>query len=175
MSTGRHASSCVITSRPAQPNTKSSNQLSPVEREVLINKFNVGIFFKHDLDIADDEINLETENEAIYTMYIAEDRLLECPRITFRIGEENVSSILDTGCELTLINGNLYDIIKRRGNKYIELPAHLTLVSAFSDKSRWVRKQAILPVKLGNVTIGHDFLVSPQLLTSAVIGVDFFY
>jgi hypothetical protein len=72
------------------------------------------------------------------------------------------------------MNGNLYDKIKQRGNNYLKLPAHLTLESAFSDKSRRVRKQAILPVKLGNVTIGHVFLVSPQLLTLAVIGVDFF-
>jgi hypothetical protein len=38
--------------------------LSPVEREDLIKEFNVGIFFKHDLDLADDEIILGTDNEA---------------------------------------------------------------------------------------------------------------
>jgi hypothetical protein len=109
-------------------------------------------------------------------MYIAEERLQECPRITIKIGEEEVSAILDTGCELTLMNENLYDRIKQRGNKYLELPAqHLTLVSAFNDKSRRVRKQTMLPVKSGDVTIDHVFLVSPQLLTSAIIGVDFFY
>ena len=64
MSTGGHASSYVITSRPAQQNTKNSNILSPVEREDLIKEFNVGIFFKHDLDLADDEIILGTDNEA---------------------------------------------------------------------------------------------------------------
>jgi hypothetical protein len=174
VSTDCHASSCIITSRPAQQNTKSSNQLSRIEREDLIKEFNVGVFFKHDLDLADVEINLGTENKASYTMYIAEDRLQDCPRITIKIGEEKVSAILDTGCELTLMNGNLCDIIKQRGNKYIELPADLTLLSAFIDESRRVRKQTMLRVKLGNVTIGHVFLVSPQLLTLAVFGVDFF-
>lgn len=31
-----------------------------------------------------------------------------------------------------------------------------------------------MPVKLGNVFIDHVFLVSPQLLTSAILGVGFF-
>jgi hypothetical protein len=57
--------------------------------------------------------------------------LQECPTITIKIGEEELSAILDTGCELTIMNENLYEKMKQRGNKYLELPAqHLTLVSA---------------------------------------------
>jgi len=62
----------------------------------------MGVFFRHNLDF--DEINLRTEIEARYKFYIAEEKLQECPRITIKIGEEEVSAILDTGCELTLIN-----------------------------------------------------------------------
>jgi hypothetical protein len=92
--------------------------------------------------------------------------LQECPRIKIKIGEEEVSTILDAGCELTLMKENLYEKIKQRGNKYLELPAqHLTLVSALNDKSRWVKRQIFFPVKLGAVSIDHVFLVSPQLLT----------
>jgi hypothetical protein len=32
-------------------------------------------------------------------------------------------AIIDTGCELTLMNKNLYEKIQKRGNKYLELPA----------------------------------------------------
>jgi beta-glucosidase-like glycosyl hydrolase len=39
--------------------------------------------------------------------------LQECPRITIKIGEEEVSAILDAGCELTLMNENLYEKLKR--------------------------------------------------------------
>jgi hypothetical protein len=72
------------------------------------------------------------------------------------------------------MNEDLYERIKQRGNKYLELPTqHLTLVSAFNDKSRRVKRQIFVPVKLGTVVIDHVFLVSPQLLTSAILGVDF--
>ena len=64
----------------------------------------------------------------------------ECSRITIEIVEEEDSAILDTGCELTLMNENLYEKIKQRGSKYLQLPAqHLTLVSAFNNKSRRVK------------------------------------
>ena len=56
MSAGRHASSCVITNRPAQPKSKNSNNLNSIEREALRNEFNAGVIFKQDADIDDDEI-----------------------------------------------------------------------------------------------------------------------
>ena len=99
----------------------------------------------------------------------------ECPRITIKFGDEEVSTILDTGCELTLTNENLYEKIKQRGNKYLEFPAQQrTLISAFNDKSRWVKRQIFVPVQLGTVFNDHVFLVSPQLLTSAIVGLDLF-
>jgi hypothetical protein len=61
----------------------------------------VGVFFKHNADSDYDENNFETGSEATYTLYIAKEKLQGCPRITIKIGEEEVSTILDTGCELT--------------------------------------------------------------------------
>jgi hypothetical protein len=53
-----------MTNRPAQPNSENRHKLNPVEREALISKFNVGVFFKTDVDLDDDEINLGSESEA---------------------------------------------------------------------------------------------------------------
>jgi hypothetical protein len=72
------------------------------------------IFCRHNADLEYYEINFETESEARYTFYIAEEKLRECPRITIKIGEEEVSAILDTGCELTRTKENLYEKIKQR-------------------------------------------------------------
>jgi len=58
------------------------------------------------------------------------------------------------------MNENLNEKIKPRGNKYLELPAqHLTLISAFNDKSWRVKREIFVPVKLGTVFIDHMFLV----------------
>jgi hypothetical protein len=72
------------------------------------------------------------------------------------------------------VNENLYEKIRQRGNKYLELPTqNFTLVSAFNVKSPWVMKQTLLPEKLGTVPLDHVFLFSLQLLTSAILGTDF--
>jgi hypothetical protein len=61
----------------------------------------------------------------------------------------------------------------KEGTKCLELRAqHFTLVSAFNGKSQWVMKQTLLPEKLGTVSLDHVFLFSPQLLTSAFLGID---
>jgi len=163
---GRHASSPAVRDSTARLN----NTLSPIGREAFVDEFDVASFFKYNAD----EIELKGEGEAKYTFYyIAEDKLHECPGILVGIGGEELSAILDTGCELTLMNEDLYERIKQRGSKYLELPAqHLTLVSAFKDKSRRVKRQIFVPVELCTVVIDHVFLVSPQPLNSAILGVD---
>jgi len=148
--------------------------LSPIETDAFVDKFDVGSFFKYDADEIGEEIDLKGEYKTKYTFYIAEEKLHECRRILVRTGGEEVSAILDTECELTLVNEDLYERIKQRRNKYLELPAqHFTLVSAFNDKSRRVKRQIFVPANLGTVVTDHVFLVSPQLLTSAILGVDF--
>jgi len=58
------------------------------------------------------------------------------------------------------MNEDLYERIKQRENKYLELPAlHLTLVSAFNNKRRRVKWQISFPVKLGTLVIDHVILV----------------
>jgi hypothetical protein len=155
---------------------QNSNTLSSIESKVLVREFKVRVFFKQNAHLDCDEINFGTESEARYTFYIAEEKLQECPRTTIKLGEEVVSAILDTGSELLkLMNENLYETIKQRGNKYLELPAqHLTLIGTFKDKSRRVKREIFVQVKLESVFIDHVFLVSPQLLTAAILGVHFF-
>jgi hypothetical protein len=80
----------------------------------------VGVYFKHYAGLDYGEIDFGTESEARYTFYIAEEKLQGCPRITTKIGEEEVSAILDTGCELTLMHENLYEKIKQSGNNFKE-------------------------------------------------------
>ena len=126
-------SSPTSTNITAQLNTT----LNPADSEVIVDKFNVGEFFEHNANEIDGEIEWEDENKTRCTFFIVEEKVQECPRITVTIAEEKVLAILDTGCELTIMNEHLYEKIKQRGNSYLELPAqHLTLVSAFNDKGK---------------------------------------
>jgi hypothetical protein len=90
------------------------------------------------------------------------------------IGGEEVLALLDTGCELSILNEQLYNKLRHLGLNCLELPTqHLNLVSAFNERSRRIRKQALLEIQIGDSTVDQVVLLSPQLLTDAILGLDF--
>jgi hypothetical protein len=49
------------------------------------------------------------KTEVCYTSYIAESGRHDCPILNIRIGGEEVAALLDTGCEMFIINEQLYN------------------------------------------------------------------
>jgi hypothetical protein len=78
-------------------------------------------------------------------LYISESRRHECPKLKIKIAGEEIQALIDTGCEMSTLNENLYNKLRHAGLKCPELPTqHMNLVSAFKDKSKRVKKQAFL-------------------------------
>jgi len=104
-----------------------------------------------------------------YTLYVAENRRHECPKLFIKILDQKIFALIDTGCELSIMNEHLYG-----GLKCFELPTqHVNLLSAFNKKSNRVKQQAMLDVKIGDFKINQIVLLSPQLLTDAILRLDF--
>jgi hypothetical protein len=67
-----------------------------------------------------------------------------------KILDQDIFALVDTGCELSIMNEHLYNRLRHEGLKCFELPTqHVNLLSAFNIKSNRVKKQAMLPVKIG--------------------------
>jgi hypothetical protein len=148
----------------------SGSQISSQEIKTIIEEFDVAKLYG--------QITLEEEDvHSIYagytTQFIAEDKLKECQKIKFKICREEVSSVLDTGSELSLMSQELYSKLRDKGMN-LELPVqNINLVSAFSDKSRKVKKQAMQTFNFGEVSVEQIFLIAPGLMTEVLLGVDF--
>jgi hypothetical protein len=72
------------------------------------------------------------------------------------------------------MNEHLYNRLRHEGLKCFELPTqHVNLVSAFNKKSNRVKKQAMLDVKIDDFKVNQIVLLSRQLLTDAILGLDF--
>jgi hypothetical protein len=72
------------------------------------------------------------------------------------------------------MNEHLYNGLRHKGFKCLDLPAqNINLVSAFNRKSNRSKKQALLDFKIGNVNINQTVLLSPQLLTDTILGLNF--
>jgi hypothetical protein len=79
----------------------------------------------------------------------------------------------DTGCELSLMNEHLHNRLRHEGPQCFELSTqHVNLLSAF-NKSNRVKKQAMLDISISDFKINQIVLFSPQLLTDAILGLDF--
>jgi hypothetical protein len=114
------------------------------------------------------------EQDVSYTLYIAESKRRECHKLKIGIGGEEISALLDTGCELLILNEHLYNKLRLLGLNCLELlTQYLNLVSVFNDGCKTIRKQALLEILIGDSTVDQVVLLSPQLLTDAILGLDF--
>ena len=106
--------------------------------------------------------------------YVNEEKLNRCPRINISTGNQNIPAVIDTGSQISLMTEELYHKPKSGGVKGLELGVqNAVLVSAFGSKTKRIRMQAMLPICIDDIVLDHIFLISPQLLTQALLGVDF--
>ena len=139
----------------------------------LAENFDTGKFFEVTVNEGEGE-NYEVTDDISYTLYIAENRRIECPKLQITILGEEIQALIDTGCEMSILNENIYNRLKHAGLQCLELPTqHVNLVSAFNDKSKRVKKQALLEVNIGGTKLDQVVLLSGQLLTEAILGLDF--
>ena len=88
--------------------------------------------------------------------------------------DHNIFALIDTGCEVSIMNEHLYNQLKHQGLNCLELPTqHVNLLSAFSNKSNRIRRQALLSFKIEAKDIHQVVLLSPQLVTDVILGLDF--
>jgi len=89
-------------------------------------------------------------------------------------GNQHIPAVIDTGSQVSLLTEELYLKLRSEGVEALELGVqNAVLVSAFRNKTKCIRAQAMLPIRIGDIVADHIFLISPQLLTQALLGVDF--
>lgn len=131
------------------------------------------IFELTTVNIREESADNTVTDDISYTLYIAENRRHECPRL-LKILDQEIFALIDTGCEFSIMNEHLYNRLRHEGLKCFELPTqHVNLLGAFNKKSNRVKKQAMLDVSIGDFKINHIVLLSPKLLTDAILGLDF--
>ena len=102
--------------------------------------------------LASEEDDLEQIDEGLYALFIAENKLQDCPKVKVTIANEEIASILDTGCELCLMSQDLYNKLRANGMRNLELPVqNMKSVGAFNGTTRKVKTQAMLTLKFGEV------------------------
>jgi hypothetical protein len=117
----------------------------------FLENFDVTSFFRHMLNSEEDAANVELDKAVSYMLYIAESKRHECPKLKIILGAEDISALLDTGCDMLILNEQLYNKLRLLGLNCLELPRqHISLISALNERSKRLRKQALLEIQIGD-------------------------
>jgi hypothetical protein len=104
----------------------------------------------------------------VYLHFVNQKNLGSSPQVKFILGTLQYSTILDTGCEASIMSEILYRELKALSCR------HKTLFwsERLAERNR-MRKQVYLTMNFGEVSVDHAFLVSEQLIAPTLIGYDF--
>jgi predicted aspartyl protease len=162
----------------------------PVEsekaREKFINEINDKVTLHNDswpdinLLTTDDTLDrylkedVPSEQDLVFLYYVNENNVETCPQIQILIGNQPCRVLIDTGCQCSIISKELYNKFKARGLYSLELPTqNVVLKSAFTGRTKRVRRQALVKLKINNFSLDQIILISPQLVTPLLLGMDF--
>ena len=114
------------------------------------------------VNISEESADNTVTDDISYTLYVTQNRRHECPKLLIKILGQKIFALIDTGCELSIMNEHMYNRLRHEGLKCFELPTqHVNLLSAFNKKSNRVKKQAMLDVSIGDFKINQIVLLSP--------------
>jgi hypothetical protein len=96
------------------------------------------------------------------------------PQIQILVRNQPCRALIHTGCQCSVISEELYNDFKARGLHSLELPTqNLLLKSAFTSRTKRVKLEALLQLQINNVSLEQIILISPQLVTPLLLGMDF--
>jgi len=91
------------------------------------------IFELTTVNIREESADNTVTDDITYNLYIAENRRHECPRLLIKILDQEIFALIDTGCELSIMNEYLYNRLRHEGLKCFELPTqHVNVLIAFN-------------------------------------------
>jgi hypothetical protein len=105
---GRTTSTYEITTSVPKPKLTHEQYAGYAEMNTSKNKdilenFNVAPFFRRALNLEEDAADGKIEEDVSYTLYSAESKRHEWPKFKIMIGAEEISALLDTECELSIL------------------------------------------------------------------------
>jgi hypothetical protein len=92
--------------------------------------------------------------------YVNKEKLNICPRVPICIGNQHIPAVIDTGSQISLLAEELYYKLRSEGVEGLELGVqNAVLVSAFGNKTKRIRVQAMMPIRIDDIVVDHIFLI----------------
>jgi predicted aspartyl protease len=83
-------------------------------------------------------------------------------------------AVLDTGAEISLMPEKIFKDLLAKGVKAPQLPVvNWALTTAFGNKTKRIRRQALIEFEIDGVKYEQVFMISPNLEPDAILGINF--
>ena len=104
------------------------------------------------------EEHIPDNDESLYMFYVNEKKRNSCPRVQICIGNQRIPAVTDTGSQISLLSEELYHELRSEGVKGLELAVqNAVLVSAFGNKSKRIRVQAMMTICIDDIVVDNIF------------------
>jgi hypothetical protein len=105
---------------------------------------------------------------------INESNLKGCPRVVLEIVDREVTAILDSGAEISVMSEEVYNNLVAGGLQPFHFPVTGgVLISAFGARSKRIRKQALIQFKIDDVCPEQVFMIAANVMADAILGANF--
>ena len=89
-------------------------------------------------------------------------------------GNQPCRALIDTRCQCSIISEERYNEFKAKGLDSLELPMqNVVLKIAFKGRTKRIKWKALVKLQINNVSLDQIILISPQLVTPLLLGMDF--
>ena len=88
-------------------------------------------------------------------------------------GNQPCRALIDTRCQCSIISEERYNEFKAKGLDSLELPMqNVVLKIAFKGRTKRIKWKALVKLQINNVSLDQIILISPQLVTLLLLGMD---
>jgi len=127
-----------------------------------------------DFENINSQKDIPREVDVICLYFVNERNVESCPQIKILIENQLCTALTGTKCQCPVISEDLRNELKTKGLSSFKQPIqNIVLQIVFPDKAKRERRQAMIEFNCNDVIIDQIFLISPQLVTNLLMGMDF--
>ena len=97
-----------------------------------------------------------------------------CLHVQLDVGEAKLVAVLGTGEEISLLPERIFEDLLAKGFRAPQLPVvNGALITAFGNRKKRIKRQALIEFEIGGVSYEQVFVLAPNLVPDAILGINF--
>lgn len=116
-------------------------------------------------NIGESKITVEhspDNNESIYLFHATEEKLNNRAHVPICNGNQYIPAVTNTSSHISILTEVMYRKLRSEGVESLELELqNAVLVTAFGNKTKRIRVQAMMQIGIDDIAVDHIVLISP--------------